>query len=301
MINDETIGVGIVTYERPDLFKRLFESIIPCIELIDRLIIVQDRKNDDTEELFGDRNYTYPYINHPKLNKPYNFEIINCGRNVGVAKSKNMCLDYLLNGSDHTKYKGDQACDHIFLIEDDMLIKDPNIFEKYIKTSKVTGIQHLMFGYHGPANKGGVSKGTPQPKVVIKYNDDISIALNQHCVGSFCYYSKKCIEDIGLIDENFKNAFDHVSHSYELALKGYSTPYWWWADVWDSNNYIEEQVCSEESSSIKTPERMKEWSNNIQKSMEYFKSKYGVLPFGVGGVDCQSKNEVFEFLKSIKP
>ena len=271
MINGEKIGVGIITCNRSTLLKKLYDSITTLHNVLDEIVIVNDGK---------------------KIENSYNYtDLITNTTNLGVAKSKNKAFEALL----------ESKCDHMFLIEDDMLIKDPNVFEKYIKTSKVTGIQHLMFGYHGPANKGGVSKGTPQPKLVVKYDDDISIALNEHCVGSFCYYSKKCIDDVGLIDENFKNAFDHVSHSYDLALKGYSTPYWWWADVWDSNDYIEEQVCSEESSSIKTPERMEEWSNNIQESMQYFKSKYGVLPFGVGGVDCQSTNKVFEFLKSIKP
>jgi glycosyltransferase involved in cell wall biosynthesis len=220
----------------------------------------------------------------------YNYYVHTNEHNSGVAKSKNKALKHLL----------DLGCEHIFLIEDDMLIKNDQIFEAYIKASKVTGIQHMMFGYHGPANKNGISKGKPCPRLVVKYSDDVSIALNQHCVGAFCYYTRKSLEDCGLIDEKFKNAFDHVSHSYELALKGYSTPYWWWADLENSCDYIEEQACSEESSTIKTPEKQEQWWNNIQESMKYFKEKFGVMPFGDDRVPDKSEAEVLQLLKSVK-
>jgi len=269
MINGEKIGVGIITYNRFHLLMKLYNSL--PFDKIDELIIVNDGDISVGFDLIDGCNNTIIHTN-----------------GVGVGKAKNAALKYL---------KG-HKCDHIFLIEDDMLIKDPFIFEKYIEASKVSGIQHLMFGYHGPANKNGISKGKPCPRMVVKYSDDISIALNQHCVGAFCYYSRKSLEDVGLIDEKFKNAFDHVSHSYDLALGGYSTPYWWWADLANSCDYIEEQVCSEESSSIKTPERMEEWRSNINESMEYFLQKYGVYPYGRHGVRDSSEEEVLKFLKS---
>lgn len=293
MINNETIGVGIVTYNRPDNFDRLFQSLLPCRDIIDRLVIVQDgSKNDD-----GGVSYIGGCLDQWG-GKGYQSMTIKYGRNQGVAKCKNDCFDYLLNGSVHCLWKGSDPCDHMFLIEDDMILKDPKIFEKYIEASKVSGIQHMMFGYHGPANKNGISKGLPCPRLVINYSDDVAVALNRHCVGAFCYYSRAALEQCQMIDEKFKNAFDHVSHSYEIALKGYSTPYWWWADLANSMDYIEEQMCSEESSTIKTPERMTEWRNNIEESMNYFKEKFGVMPFGPHGVPDIPESEVLTFLKS---
>ena len=265
----EKIGIGIVTCNRKSMLEKLLESIKYRNDC--ELIIINDGDPLEVEE--------------------YNFYIINNIENLGVAKSKNLALKYLQS----------KDCDHIFLIEDDMLIKDDTIFEKYIKASKVSGIQHLMFGYHGPANKNGISKGKPCPRLVVKYSEDVSIALNQHCVGSFCYYSRKSLEECGLIDEKFKNAFDHVSHSYELSLNGFSTPYWWWADLANSCDYIEEQACSEESSTIKTPEKMLQWRTNIEESMKYFKEKFGVLPFGYDAVPDRSEQEIISFLKFIKP
>jgi hypothetical protein len=219
----------------------------------------------------------------------YNFYVHQNETNLGVAKSKNIAMKHFL----------ETGCDHIFIIEDDMLIKDESIFDAYINASKISGIQHLMFGYHGPSNKNGVSKGKPCPRLIVNYND-FSLAFNQHCVGAFCYYSRKSLEDVGLIDENFKNAFDHVSHSYDLALKGYSTPYWWWADLANSLDYIEEQACSNENSSIKTPKSMQQWENNIRSSIEYFKEKFGSYPFGRDSVSDTDETEILTFLKNVK-
>lgn len=263
----EKIGIGIVTCNRPTFLKKLVDSIRDRSDC--ELIIINDGK--------------------PFLMEGYNYYVEDNDTNLGVAKSKNKALKHLLN----------LGCDHIFLIEDDMLIKDSNIFEVYINASKKSGIQHLMFGYHGPANKNGISKGKPCPRLVVDYGD-FSLAFNQHCVGAFCYYSRKSLEDVGLIDEKFRNAFDHVSHSYELALKGYSTPYWWWADLANSLDYIEEQACSEENSSIKTPESMNKWQDNIRSSMEYFKEKFGVYPFGRDGVRDTDEQSVLTFLKNVR-
>ena len=273
MVNNEKIGVGVITCNRETFLKKCFNSLttLDLHNILDEIVIINDGL---------------------PLKDDFSFiDVIQNDSNLGVAKSKNKALQYLL----------DAGCDHIFLIEDDMIIKDQKIFGKYIEVSKISGIQHMMFGYHGPANKNGVSGvsgGVPCPRLIVKYSDDISIALNQHCVGAFCYYTRKSLEDCGLIDEGFKNAFDHVSHSYTLALKGYSTPYWWWADLANSCDYIEEQACSEVSSTIVTPENMYKHHSNIRSSIELFRSKFGVAPFGKDGVSDTPEVEVLKFLKS---
>ena len=273
MINGEKIGVGVITCNRVDLFWKCWNSLEKVYTEIDEIVVVNDGN---------------PYTVVPTFYSEKN-NLIQNETNLGVGKSKNKALKFLL----------DKNCDHIFLIEDDMIIKNSHIFRAYIDASKKSGIQHLMFGYHGPANKNGISHGKPCPRLIINYGD-FSLAFNRHCVGAFCYYTKKSLEDVGLIDEQFKNAFDHVSHSYELAIKGYSSPYWWWADLANSTDYIEEQVCSEENSSIKTPETMQKWADNIRYSMEYFKEKYGVYPFGKDGIPDTAEQEVIKFIKSKK-
>ena len=110
----EKIGVGIVTHERLDYLKGLLNSLVPCRDVIDELVVVNDGNPvDNFVLLFG--NW------------------IQNNTNQGVAKSKNKAMKYLF----------DKGCDYIFIIEDDMVIKDKSIFEKYVSAHKTSGIHHF--------------------------------------------------------------------------------------------------------------------------------------------------------------
>ncbi len=257
------IGIGVVTCNRGDMLHKLLKSINSCNWA--EFIIVND--GDDRLEIDG-----------------YNYYIHNNEENLGVCKSKNIAMKHLL----------DKGCDYVFIIEDDMLILDDGIFDKYIQTYKETGIHHLMFGYHGPANKNGVSGGVPHPRKIIDYGN-VQVALNLHCVGAFCFYTRKSLEAVGLLDEEFdKNNFEHVEHSYRLAKAGYSTPYWWWADLANSLDYIEEQACSEVSSSIR---RGDEWHDKIRWSAKLFEKKHGYMPAWDNAVPDTPLTEIISILK----
>lgn len=263
---DHRVGIGIVTCNRPDFLKNLLDSIKYCNWA--EIVVI-----NDGDELNLDGWHFYTGVRN--------------GTNLGVCKSKNKALKQLL----------DRGCEYIFIIEDDMLIKDDSVFDAYIKASIETGIEHMMFAYHGPANKNGISKGKPCPRKIIDYGD-VKIALNTHCVGSFCFYTRKSLEDVGLLDEEFdKNNFEHVEHSYRLAKAGYSTPYWWWADLANSTDYIEEQACSEENSSIR---RGDDWREKIIWSAKLFEKKHGVMPAWSNCVPDTPVEEVIKFLKKVK-
>ena len=179
-------------------------------------------------------------------------------------------------------------------IEQNKKIKEIKIA---IKTAEETGLQHMMYGYHGPANKGGVSKGKPSPRLTVQYNDTISVALNPHCVGAFCYYSKACLDKVGVFDTKYLNAFEHVDHSYMIALAEMIPAYWWWPDVANSYEFLDEIACSEDSSSIRP---RKDWQNNIREGAMYFKQKHGYLPAWDGCVPDTSESNILSLLKQIK-
>jgi len=261
------IGVGIVTCNRDDFYNTCVGSINPS--WYDEIITVNDGDNG----IVGTCQLPDHYV-------------INNESNLGVCKSKNKALSYLLS----------KGCDYIFLVEDDMMFKG-NAFEEYIRASKATGIQHMSFAYHGPANKGNISKGVPKPRKVIDYGD-VKIALNQHSVGAVCFYTKESLDDVGIFDEEFdKNNFEHVEHSYSLAKAGYSTPYWWWADLANSCDFIEEQACSEESSSIR---RECDWKQKIIDSAHLFQKKHGYMPAWQNAVPDTPLVDVIKILKSMK-
>jgi len=204
---------------------------------------------------------------------------------VGCAKSKNIILKWLL----------EVDSDHLFIIEDDAIVKNTEVFNEYIRARNLTGILHFCWSGHGPANKNGISKGTLVPRYIIDYGNQ-KIGIYKHSVGAFCYYTREVIERVGFIDENFKNAFDHTEHSYRIAKAGYCSPYWNWADIADSNLYLDEQECSENSSVIRP---RADWQENIQKAAKYFQQKHGVLPAWQNCVPDTPEAEVKKILKDI--
>jgi len=260
----KNIGVGIVTANRPDFYNKCLESIPVEYDVV---------TVNDGEKIDPPSRNNHLYIKNKS--------------NIGVGKSKNVLFKELLN----------QGKDHIFIVEDDMLIKNSQIFEKYIKAREATGIQHFMFAYHGPANKNGISGGKPCPRFIVEYPNDIKVAIVQGCVGSFCYYTREVLEKIGLIDEDFLNAFEHVEHSYRISKAGYTTPYWNWPDLADSMDYIDEQMCSEHSSAIRP---RKDWRENIMKGYNLFLKKHGVAPAWQNCIPDTSKENVIQILKQLK-
>jgi glycosyltransferase involved in cell wall biosynthesis len=257
----DKVGVGVITCDRPDMFDICFKSI--KVKWYDEMVVVDDGKTD-----------------HPTLDRR-ECKYIKTNGGEGVGKAKNAALRHLMQ----------QGCDYIILVEDDMEF-DKNIFAAYIEASKQTGIQHFMFAYHGPANKANISYGKPVPRKVIDYGD-VSIALNQHCVGAVTFYTKSSLTSVGLYDEGYTNAFEHVDHSYMLAQSDYSTPYWWWADIANSLDYVHEQKCSEDSSAIRP---RSDWKSNIQDAFKFFINKHGVSPVQVPDT---SVSDVIATLKRI--
>ena len=259
-MNDDKVGVAVITCDRKNMYNVCIESIKRS--WYDELVTIDDGRKE--------------HVLAPKGH------YIMTEGGVGVGKAKNKALQYLL----------DKGCDYIILVEDDMKFTD-NIFKAYIDAYKKTGIHHFMFAYHGPANKAGVSYGKPVPRTIIDYGN-IKIALNQHCVGAVTFYTRASLEKVGLYDENFTNAFEHVDHSYQLAKEGFSTPYWWWADLANSLDYVEEQKCSEDSSAIRP---RSDWQSNIQTAARYFMQKNRVNPVQVPDT---TRNEVVEIIKQYK-
>jgi GT2 family glycosyltransferase len=261
------IGLGIITCNREDFFKRCYDCVPH--DKIDVLVTVNDGAQ------YKDPPSAGAYIQHEQ--------------NKGVGISKNEAMKYLL----------DEGCEHIFLIEDDILIKDSNVFQKYIEAARASGLWHLMFGYHGPANKTPDKK--IHPRVVIDYGDH-KIALNQHCVGAFCYYHKGVLKNVGLMDEAFKNAWEHVEHSYRIVKAGLLPAYWWWPDVANSYDYLDEQACSEESSTIRWEDEgkkipKKDWQENIQKGAKHFHNKHNDTPVSIQDTSLDQVKGALKFIK----
>jgi GT2 family glycosyltransferase len=244
------IGLGVITCRRPEFFAKCMEHIATNDMKVDELIVVNDSGGKEGE--------TYGWEGHTIYHEV----------NQGVAVTKNDAMKYLLG----------KGCDYIFLIEDDIIIKDPNVFHAYIDLHKVSGIHHFNFGYHGPANK---KFGQPTPRLVINYGELSKIALNSHCVGAFSFYTKECLEKVGLMDETFHNVWEHVDHTLRIIQADYHPPFWWFADLANSMDYLDEIACSEENSTIRGRD---DWMSNIQNGMAHFRAKHTCAPLELPNV-----------------
>lgn len=254
----EKIGVGIATCGRKPLFEKLFHSLLNCKDQIDHLSICEDTKEDNPN--FD--NYIID-VTQDKWKGDGSIFRITTDVNLGVAKVKNVCLRHLL----------EKGCDHIFLIEDDIYIKDNQVFEKYIEASKKSGIQHFNFSQHGLMNK--TRDGKPNPKFSVNYGGDTMISFYPHCVGAFSYYSRECLEKVGLMDERYYNACEHVDHTYEIIKAGMHPQFWNFADIANSWEYLGDEEWSLEKSTISSVPNHGEIMN---KADQIFVSKHGLLP-----------------------
>jgi hypothetical protein len=266
------IGVGIITCDRPQYFKDCYNCLK---ENYDISFVIVDDGNNSVRDLieWGEDN---------------NAHFIKTKGREGVAKAKNKALKYLL----------DCDCEHIFIIEDDCIITNPDVFKKYIEAYKETGLKHFNFGPASPWNRiqekpeliGDLSKrgeasqkGNANPKMVINYKNNVSISLYEHIVAMFTYYHASILNKVGLMDEEFYNAWEHVEHTFRIIKNGDYTPFWWFADISGSENYIKEQEGEKANTSLAKNEE--EFTKRVQDGLQIFYKKHNIVPSMIQSVD----------------
>jgi glycosyltransferase involved in cell wall biosynthesis len=261
----DSIGIGVITCDRPDFFEKLITSLKNV--KYDKLVVI----NDGSKQV-----------------KIKEAEIVkNRPSRQGVGKSKNKALKLLKN------------YDYIFILEDDIFIKDQNVFQKYINASKLSGIQHFNFAFHGIMNYQPNTvplNSVPAVALKIDYSPTVSVSLYPHIYGAFSMYTKRCIEKVGYMDEFYYNAMEHVDHTVKTIEAGMHPPFRWFADIAESYNYIQEQDSDHSSSEIRKDQK---WLDNFHKSATYFAQKYG---FDVRNnyAPVASKEETIKIIKEIK-
>jgi len=277
-MNREKIGVGIITHNRPEYLNSLIRTIIPCENYINELFVINDGSPL--------KDFKMPFGTFHQNEK-----------NVGVAKSKNKAISLMLNAD----------CKYLFLIEDDMLVKDPTVFNQYINASKISGIQHFNYGPGSPFNRKQTiqnfdlhnrhlldEKSEPNPKLIVDYKT-CRIALYEHTVGMFSFFTDKVIKEVGNVPEEYPNCWEHVDHTYQIIKAGYHPPFWWFADIANSHELIEEAPNAIQNSSIAKDKH--DWNERVMRGREIYKTKHGHYP---NQPIIYSKEQTIEALKKIK-
>ena len=133
--------------------------------------------------------------------------------------------------------------------------------------------------------------------MVVPYPEGIKIVLYPNCVGAFSYYHRSVIEKIGLFDPAFKNAWEHVEHTFQAIKNGFHPPFWYFADIENSFEFLTDIPNSIENSTIaRTPE----WNENFRKGTLWYKKKHGVIPTETPLVNPQSVQKIISTLYSLR-
>ena len=261
----DKIGCGLISADRPEFYKKSVTSLLDAVQDLGIECVVI---NDGKEKL--------PFY-------PPNF-IETTGKE-GVAVAKNKALRFLL----------DAGCDHCFLMEDDLQIIDNSIFRKYMDASKATGIRHFNYGLHGSGNLN--PDGTPNIRKTVKYPDGTEIDLYPNVLGAFSYYHRSVLEEVGLMDEGYFNALEHVKSTYDISLAGYTSPWRWFADVHNSSEYLRDIVPDHEKSVIRNDNFQEVFKRGLDRFIE--QTGFSVV-HGYGPAEhIWSESECLENLKEI--
>lgn len=240
------IGVGIVTYNRSDYFKTALASVRKYLPFIDELVCYHDGPLPEGYESVWQNDWRFHRISD---------------RNRGVAFAKNTLMrELMLHG-----------CDYLFIMEDDMEILDRRAIVGYLAAHRMTNIPHLNFHGHGD-NLYGPPLYSAGP-----------LAYWPNAVGSWSFYTREILEQVGLMDEHFINAYEHVEHSWRI-YRG-KLDYGIWPDVIGSEMWIRAQAGALENSSIRDEDG--NWHKRIKNALEYWKSIDPDCPANMPNWDAQ--------------
>lgn len=248
MTNKKTkkIGVSVITKDRPDFFIRCISNLPPA----DYTSFVNDGTPYDDNVYKNSSNSNYEVIQHP--------------HNLGIACAKNSALRSLIQND----------CDFLFLVEDDVIVKNKDVFMKYIRAAEVSGLWHMNFGYfneHDDYSK--VFRST------LDYDENNSVIFTYNIYGGFEFFHKSVINAVGYMDERYSKLknMEHVDHSYRIVKLGLLPAYYWWPDINNSWEYLE----TIRESANRSQSKSENFQRDFNLACNLFKYKHGYYPVQV--------------------
>jgi len=242
----DKIGLAIISYNRPEFLLRSIKSL---------------EANDwgGAHEKFIIIDEPYDYLKYQWIYKNTDANII-FKENEGVGPTKNLAFELMLKA----------GCKNIFTIEDDILLVDNLTCVYYTDYAHSKNVTHLNFALHGELNKDqgkflNWKRGSGLNETVYVY---------PHCVGAFSFYTSDVFLTVGFMDENFKNAWEHIEHTWRIALTGTIPPFWYFMDLPKSNLYLKEMHNSIGRSAIRSDPN---WETNIENGRSYWLTKHGMF------------------------
>lgn len=259
------LGIAVTTKDRPEYF----EQCISSLPKVDHVCYVNDGTPYDDNIYTRTRNDAYEVVQHD--------------RNLGIACAKNSALRNLIQND----------CNFLFLIEDDVIVKDPDVFVRYIKTAEASGLWHMNFGFSNVYNFN--QDGSRAIRATLEYGDGLNVIFTPNIMAGFQFFHASVIKNIGYMDERYsllKN-MEHVDHSYKAVKMGLLPAYYWWPDIDKSWDYL----TTIKDSHLKSQAKDENFKNNFALACSLFQHKYGVSPLEVPDT---SEEEVLKRLEKIQ-
>ena len=220
-------------------------------------------------------------------NPPKDVKILQCNRNptvVGIAK--NIALREMKNA----------GYEFLFLMEDDVVVKNNAVFQKYIETAMDSGLWagQLSYATHGGIGGGNVAEdGTPIKRLEVQYTDH-KVDLYKHSLHAFVLYHANTLKHIGYMNESYINAAEHLDHYFNAYNKGLGCNYWYFPDIENSFEYLADIDSNHAQSVIRNN---KDFMKNFSTSWGIFKEKYHVYPTEVKDSTVEEVQERLNFLE----
>lgn len=182
------IGVAVATYDRQKVLNNTLDNIIKHTPGA-YIVVIDD-------------------ASPTPIRVPDGVDIIRQKTNGGIAKTKNKCLEALM----------DQEVDHLFLFDDDAWPVADEWWKPYVESPE----PHLMAIFDKP-------KGATKTQVETLYEDEIHTAYHA-TRGYMLYVHRKAVETVGGMDPDFGAwGWEHQSWSDRIHSAGLTT--WRYADV----------------------------------------------------------------------
>jgi hypothetical protein len=202
------VGVGIITCDEESMYNDLLGSFP-----YDRVggIYVYDLSKETR------------YVKHNKSVKP----IAGRKKSDTIALAKNKLVKQLLK----------DGFEHIFIINDGIIIKDGDVFNEYIETARDFGMLGGMSYAWSGANVD--LNGIPIIKNHIMGHNGRGVAFCHNFPILFTYYDRVVFDEIGFFDETMGNTWGDLDFYYRMSKASLTSLWWWFPDITDSKKYID--------------------------------------------------------------
>jgi len=240
-VNDRyKIGVAISTHNRYETFKNSYDKIKELLPQGAKLIVVDDASDVPVPEA------------------DFRFD-----RNVGIARTKNKCLELL------------DDCDHIFLFDDDTYPQKEDWWKPYVENPE----PHLCYIFPRLVNKD-------LGDCVELYRDDKNVAYS-HARGCMLYIERRVLDVVGGMDTRYRRwGFEHVDYSNRIHNAGLTS--FRYADVIGSSELF---YSGDEEETVGTSVPIAERRTYLSEMRAHFEKSFNSTEFCAYKPKVKSKSE----------